>query len=418
LFLVSAFLFNAGQAGLEVFGLNDRGLLLGYFSEEIIESTLALVLVSLSALHLGALLHLAVVRPVPVRSRRAQRPAWIRSVGWFLLVISLPPTVMWLTEVFEVAARSGYWATYDRDVETGMAASRFVLSGLFVPALLLLTACGRKHAIDRNVSAILMVTFAAVQFYIGYRSTAAMPLVAWAWLRHRAVRPIRPGLLCAVGLLLLLVVFPLVRETRNFAFADRSAVPVGRWLDVQDNPGLATISEMGGSMGTIAYTLTLVPAIRPYSRGEDYAYALLTLLPNMFWSIHPTIAYGTLSDWLAGTVYAGVNARGAGLGYSFIAEAYVNFGPAGPLLVMTVFGLALVTLARWATETDEPAKVALAAIVLAVILRYPRDELSGIIRSLVWFGMGPYLLALLLPEFAQGIIHSVNVRTFRRRVLR
>jgi oligosaccharide repeat unit polymerase len=107
-------------------------------------------------------------------------------------------------------------------------------------------------------------------------------------------------------------------------------------------------------------------------------------------------------------------AHGGGLGFSFIAEAYVNFGPFGPLVMMFVFGLLLVRLTSWADCTRNPGRLALAAIVLAFILRLPRDEMTAIIRPIVWYGVLPYLLAILGPKVAQQAVKTRNVRLSQR----
>jgi hypothetical protein len=410
LFLISAFIFNAGQAFLEVFHLNAHGLLNGVFTDSILESTLAIVLLGLTSLHFGALAKLAVRGPYRTARRVNSSSPGMRIVGWILLVVSVPSTVVWLSNAAFVASGSGYAALYDRDVETGLAAGPLLLTGCLVPGLLLLTAVGRKYALERRLTAGLLGIFVIVQFYIGYRATPVMPLIAWAWLRNRAVKPIRPGLLIAVGTILMLIVFPLVRETRNTAFGERSFETVTRWVGIRENPGVDTISEMGGSMATVAYTLLMVPTVRSFSDGEDYAFALLTLVPNVMWDIHPTIAHGTNSEWLAATVYAGSDSRGAGLGFSFIAEAYVNFGPSGPLLVMAMFGFLVAGVSRWAAGTTDVGRLALVAIIIAVSLRFPRDELSGILRSVVWFGVLPYLAAILISDIALGAMRAVRTR--------
>ena len=75
-----------------------------------------------------------------------------------------------------VVAATGYASLYDRDLASGVAATPFLLSGFLVPGALFLTVSGRRHQLDRRVSATVIVLFAALQFYLGYRSTAAMPL--------------------------------------------------------------------------------------------------------------------------------------------------------------------------------------------------------------------------------------------------
>ena len=68
LFLIAATLFNAGQACLEVFGLNQGDMLDGQFSHATLVRTLFLVLLGLAAMHLGRS-----SRPFARRKPRSQR---------------------------------------------------------------------------------------------------------------------------------------------------------------------------------------------------------------------------------------------------------------------------------------------------------------------------------------------------------
>src|ERR1700733_1702909 len=102
LFLIAATLFNAGQALLEVFDLNPGGLLGRQFSSAILVQTLFLVLLGLAAMHLGALI--AAVRSpksnwdAPSVADEESTRASLRTVGWVLLVISLPFTAIVIKE--------------------------------------------------------------------------------------------------------------------------------------------------------------------------------------------------------------------------------------------------------------------------------------------------------------------------------
>ena len=61
-------------------------------------------------------------------------------------------------------------------------------------------------------------------------------------------------------------------------------------------------------------------------------------MPNLFWDIHPTIARGLACDWITETVDPFADLVGGGLGYSFIAEAYLNFGWFGVPIVTGIIG--------------------------------------------------------------------------------
>lgn len=56
LFFISALLFNGGQIILEVFSLNENGILDNKFSSETILKTISLVNIGLASFHLGALM--------------------------------------------------------------------------------------------------------------------------------------------------------------------------------------------------------------------------------------------------------------------------------------------------------------------------------------------------------------------------
>ena len=415
-FMISAFLFNAGHALLEVIDANEAGVMSGIFSDEINRETLVLSFAGLAALHFGALLTVCVRRQslAPLQWPSSTRETWVRRVGWIQLMVGGPASALWLWQAVQVVAATGYASLYDRDLAAGVAATPFLLSGFLVPGALFLTVSGRCHPLDRRVAAAMIVLSAAVQFYLGYRSTAAMPLIAWMWLRHRTVKPFRWPVLAGWAVLLVFVVFPLVRETRNTSQAERSTSLYLENFRGVDNPAISSLHEIGSTMATTAHTLTLVPGSRPFDRGEGYAYALLTLFPNLFWDIHPTIARGTANEWLVRSINPWLASRGGAYGYSFIAEAYLNFGKPGVPLMLCVYGMLFVALLLWSERSGDPARLVIVATVLAFVLRFPRDELAGVIRPLVWYALLPYLGMVLTPLVMTGAVRSLPLYTRRR----
>ncbi len=416
IFLVAAFLFNAGHGLLEVIGSNDLGIMSGAFSESVVRLTLMLSFAGLAGLHLGALLAISLGsdRIGQLRWVSEDHEIWVRRIGWVLLLIALPAAGIWLTQTISIVSATGYASLYDRELGAGIAATPFVLSGLLVPAALFLTASGARHTFDRRLATAVIVSFAVIQFYIGYRSTAAMPLIALMWLHHKLVKPVKWSSILLWSLVLVFVVFPLVRETRNMSSDERSTESYWSTFAGVDNPAISSVHEMGATMGTTAHTLTLVPSSRPFDDGVGYAYALLTLFPNLFWEIHPTIERGTANDWLVRSINPWLAARGGAYGYSCIAEAYLNFGHAGVIPVMSIYGILLVALVIWGEKSGDPAKLAVVATILAFVLRFPRDELAGVIRPVVWYAVIPYLCTIVIPVIAGGALKTRSVRLNRQ----
>ena len=123
---------------------------------------------------------------------------------------------------------------------------------------------------------------ASTQLVVGTRAAAVTALVAFAWLWDRCVGKIRSGLILC-GAISAILLLPMIAAVRNVSGNDRSSASF--LLDLVsriDNPGTALVYEMGGSMGTIAHTLELVPSLRTYDDGSSYFYSGLAVLPNVF----------------------------------------------------------------------------------------------------------------------------------------
>lgn len=407
LFLVAATLFNGGHAFLEVFHLNEKGILDGRFSSEILIKTLFLVIVGLISFHLGGLVSVATTKRTlakkNVTTNKAATTQRVRRVGWILLCISFIAVNLLLKDALLVVLSSGYGALYQREVATGFGATHRVLATFLVPGALFLLAGSKGRWTGIGASGLIIFGYSALQFFLGSRSSAVMPLIAYAWVWHRCIRPLPKVVLIGTGMVILLVVFPLIRVVRSIAGEERFSFSflVNTFLSI-DNPLVKIISEMGGSMMTVAHTIDLVPRVRDFDMGVGYLYALLTVIPNFFWDVHPTIARGLAGSWLTQTVAPALASRGRGYGFSFIAEAYLNFGWVGTFPTLGLIGFLIGKFVLWAQRSSEPAKMATIASFASFFLFYARGESGSIVRPLVWYALLPYLLVRLMSRFGRS----------------
>jgi oligosaccharide repeat unit polymerase len=402
LFLISSWAFNGGQVFLEVFHLNATGLLGGTFSPYTLLRTEYLVALAIFAMHMGALW---ASKGKTNAARLSQRHsnvqhdlAWhCRWVGWFLFVVSVGPAIWVFWDAGQMVVAGGYMSLYQRTMNTGLATGPQVLANLLIPSALLILAGSKTKRIGIVMSALITIAGALAMFFVGGRGTAATGLVAYVWLYSRTIRPIPAKLMIVPALLLGFVVFPLVRVVRDIRGLERASIDVvsSAWSAI-DNPVVGTVSEMGYTMTTVAYTLELVPVARQFDGGVSYLYALLAGFPNVAWDVHPTTAHGTLSSWLVTTAMPAFAARGGGLGYSFIAEAYANFGWIGVPLVLGVIGWIAGRLSQAVRSQSEPATMALAATLLLIVILYARAETADLVRSACWYSVTPYLMVRLL----------------------
>lgn len=397
LFLLSALFFNGGQALLEVFHLNENGLLEGNFSSSTLIKTVYIVILGLAFFHLGALLSTITIK-LPKEQQNEEKALLTkiqdncRQVGWIMFGIALIPTILVLKEAVITVLSYGYYALYQQDIPTSFGAAPEILSDFLIPSILFLLTGSREKSKIRLLCLFSVFIYVLSRFFLGKRNSAVMPLLAFTWLWHRWIRPLPKMLVFGMTALLGFFVLPLVAASRNEAGQDRLSINfLLETFSSIDNPIIASISEMGGTMQTVAYTLELVPKWHDFEMGVGYLYALLTLVPNLFWSVHPTVARGIPDLWLAEQIDPERASRGGTIGFSFIAEAYLNFGWIGTPIILGIIGFFYGKLTLWGIKSNNPAKMAMLASFTAVFLFYPRAEAALVIRALAWYSMIPYL---------------------------
>ena len=133
LFLIAAFVFNAGSAFLYVFGLNTAGIMIldFSFSPAVTLQTLLLVFLGLGGFHLGALVvasgQAGGLFPGPVAVHEESPTAeQIRFVGWALLIVSALPMLLLLKQSVTVVLNAGYFALVPAGLRDGLAGEHAV----------------------------------------------------------------------------------------------------------------------------------------------------------------------------------------------------------------------------------------------------------------------------------------------------
>jgi hypothetical protein len=166
-----------------------------------------------------------------------------------------------------------------------------------------------------------------------------------------------------------------------------------------DNPVLALIAELAGSVLTITFTTELVPDIRPFEMGYGYLRALANAIPIL----DMPDAYGYAGTWLAYAITPSLAVGGFGFGFSFMAEAYLNFGWVGGVLMLGVIGAAVAFIQRWADRSGDLARFAFIASFLPVLIFFTRGESISISRPILWYALIPYVLVLVLRSMDRRI---------------
>lgn len=394
LFLLSSIIFNGGQIFLEVMDLNKFGIFGGRFSEDIVIRTIFFITVGMSFFHFGALL---AYNEEKSDSYNIESPfdneQSILWVGWFLFLISIVPAIYLLKNSLSSVMSFGYFSLFQGEKVTGIASTPKILMNFITPAAIFILIGGRKNKKYVLFSLSVVVVFMLIRFFLGDRSSAIMPVIAYTWVWHKIIKPIPAPLLLISGGVVLLIIFPLISLTRNISGAYRFDLTfLQKAFLTLDNPVITIFSEMGGTAKTVAHTIDLVPTVKEYELGRSYFYGLYSIIPNFFAEVHPAKAYGTPSDWLIWTVNPWMAKKGGGLGYSFIAEAYLNFGFMAGLFTLGGLGYFLSKIFNLANNKNKVGRIALVAAFFAFAIKYTRADINSVIRPLIWYALFPYLL--------------------------
>lgn len=396
LIFVSLCFFSGGHFLLEVLNLNEDGVLLGAFSAGTTNRTILLVIASAAAYHLGGVL--LCLREASYtrlcnetefnRSAVSFSPGRAKLIGVFFLLVSIPSTIYIMVNSVEMAATTGYFSRYQQEILIGINNWQSVLSTFFVPGILITFAMYHNSRRSVEICWILMFAYAVANMFVGSRGAALLAFVPMVLLHHNLVGRIRAIYLIS-GSLAMLVLLPLIAMTRNVTTESRYDIITSA---LSANLIQSSIKEMGGSAGTIANTIELVPASRKYDYGIGYGYAMLTAIPNFFWERHLSAQWGSYTTWLVWTVDPYTARLNGSYGFSVIAEAYANFSILGPPAILGILGFTIAMIGSRTRNSRQPFAAALEAVFLSLMLIMPRAEFFDLFRPIIWFCLIPYLL--------------------------
>lgn len=274
-------------------------------------------------------------------------------------------------------------------------------SGITVAFIGLTVAAAGASARRFKIVAVVGTIWLAGLLYWGFRGPALIAItVVYITARKKGLRiPRWVPLLAAASLLFII---PILRVGRELPLQERFAR--ASWADFHP---LDAPAEMGMSIRPLIETVELLGP-HDFRWGKTYWIALKGVVPNL--AIHwEAAAAGNEEDlppshWITAMVDPWAYKHNGGIGFSAIAEPYMNFGVAGVLFFFLALAMGLVYLDRISLR----GSYALAAwgLILGPLLWTTRNDFSNFFRPAVWG-----LLSLLLVKSASPIYS----RIFRKR---
>jgi len=352
---------------------------------------LAMVIVATTSYYAGVALAVWLWPPAPARNAVPHVRCYNNMLCWMGLAIVTLGLLAFGAGVqalgLERLLRSDYTETYT--LASQYDPRFFATSMTFVPLGLYLAAASARRGILPWVLGCGALWGACILF-LGFRGYALVPAITiFAVLHKRGVR--LPRLAYLVGLPLLLVIIPLVRAVRAERLADRGITTT---LTIQ--APLLALEEMGGSLRALVHTIQFLDT-EPLRWGQTYWQALRSAVPNVAfrWQGGEYLPVEQLppSHWM--TLQAAPDAYRAhgGLGFSAVAEPYMNFGAPG--VAAYFFLLALLLVAAYRFDVSRPTRLAMWGVVLGPLLWTVRNDFHGFFRP-VLLGLASIVAARLL----------------------
>lgn len=394
IFVIMYSLYMMGQLFLNAFGLLHDPILSGKFQiNKVIEAVIDV------HIYLAFFLMGISFAPKYKKKNVFQPDRYGVKVAYWVIAFSLPfelaVTIMKVT----ISLTYGYASLYQDVAYDAIPSFAKILSYFFLPGVLYLLFCAPRKSKHEKVALVFLAYHCIAYLVMGYRAATITPILLLLY-SLRVKNQEMPGtsrqskkmvaLLVAIAALLVLVVFPYVGENRNNGDSETKEITLAEL--VESNPVFETVNEMGKSLQTLVYTEELVPSSFPYRYGYTYLMNLTTVIPNLFWDKHPAEVYGSLGRWLTKIVDYDFWEFGGALGYSCVAEAYINFGYPGIVIIAFLLGYILMRVENKVDSKNSPMYYAALCVVAINLTSYARGEFADVVRSIFWYMLIPLLM--------------------------
>jgi len=342
---------------------------------------LALFTYAIVAYQIGLVLALRAIRqtarPLGWESRGVEDPRvfmggsflFISGAAMFAIGISLLPS-----RGFD---RLIYSVTFRLRAESD---PRFFGAGMLIAFIgLCIAAAGASRRQMRATywyTGVLFITL----FYLGFRGPAiTAALLVYAVAFKKGVR--LPRWLPVVAVAVLLVAVPLISIMREEPLNERSLSSSLSRINILDGP-----AEVGESIRPLVETADLIGPGN-YRLGKTYLIAIKGILPNLSfrWQAPATESVEDLSPnhWITAMVDPWARKNDQGIGFSGVAEPYMNFGMAGIVVYFALLALLLVRLEQVSIRSAY-ALASWALVVGPLLLASTRNDYTNVLRPVVW----------------------------------
>jgi len=330
--------------------------------------------------------------------KKVPSPAW-RIVGVVLMVLAL---IIHFWFIFKVGVRtfleegyrvSSWMQDYVADDRLWRLQPRIFMVGFSI--YIVSVALEYKRLFYGKLGVSLFVLYLVLLFLEGGRTQLVTVGVVFILVRHYLIKPIKLKWLiaCAIFSLFIFTALGAVRNITSFDAA-RMAQEYQHLRKAGEIHWYDPLVEMGGTVGTVNMTTSLVPSEESYWYGSSYISSIVHIIPYMQGLLGRYLSPGP-SIWLTHTLFG---TRAPGTGFSISGEGYLNFGFPGAFLQMVVIGLLMRYIYIGFSSRLSPARCLVFIASLGIFVVSVRNHTNLILAPLANIIVVAWLLKSLCGE--------------------
>lgn len=411
IFLLFTYIFYFGQFLLLIIGAEFQygsTILSGLLSEEDLFRTGVFIQNYMTILHLGVLISTTRINYYCNMEKLSKRKdlfsqkseAAFKKVAITLFLISIVPTFMILINNIQITFTSGYGAIFQSESYTsgGFDNIERFFSQFIIPSFLMLLIAFKNNKKLKIINLFLFM-YLALYFLSGSRLNGILVLAALVLIQHNWYKPYSKQTILKISAYItaIILLVTIISASRN-AIATTDD-PISLLTNIIENlfinnPLILALQEAGYTFLAITTVLTNCPSLVSYNFGQSYLDGFLMLFPNLFWDVHP--AANTNTD----IVFKGFLTKYGGMGSSFIAEAYFNFGMFS-LLLAPLFGILIGILTKKIIKHSKEQNIIkfyLFIYIAQFSLFYVRSDTVSFWRNFIYYGIIPIFITVLLTK--------------------
>jgi len=379
LYLALLGLFHLGLVVPWALGLYDIGRM-PWFAPYGLSHAIALITYSIISFQVGLLVAIGIrtsrAKPVPIDDRGIENQH-VFVAGFFLFLVGLIVFIAGLIRLDPVGYyRLSYSETFRLRAESDPRLFGMGLMIVFIGLCLSVAGASRRQLKITFVGASLWVTFL---FYLGFRGPALIAaLIVYAVAVKKEIR--LPSWIPALVVTLVLVAVPVMRFAREQPLNQRSLPNSLNEFNILDTP-----AEMGASIRPLIETADLIGPGN-YRFGRTYLIGIKAIAPNLAfrWEAPSTESVDDLppGHWITAMVDPWTYKNYGGIGFSAVAEPYMNFGAAGVVAYFLLLAFLLVRLEQASVRSSYA--LAIWALVLGPLLWTTRNDSANFFRPAAW----------------------------------